>query len=100
VASAPAAWTEHYDDGRIVVWGAPGCGGAFSLIHGPFPAPKIGGMGGPGGGGGGTGRLCYSPPFDNYYTHQGKEGALGDPGAVGAMGDAGMVQIVGPAHLK
>jgi hypothetical protein len=94
-AFPPSSWTENYDDGRIVVWGAPGCGGynGFWNPHGPS-----GGHGGNGGGGGPDGRLCreFGFPPVNYFTRAGNPGAEGPPGNAGLMGDGGIAQIVGP----
>jgi hypothetical protein len=90
----PSSWTEGADDGRIVVWGRPGCGG----VNPPGdPFANDGGFGGQGGAGGGTGLQCYSPPFVNYYTHPGKAGMWGDLGSAGQKGGSGSVEIVGPS---
>ena len=75
------------DDGRIVIWGAPGCGGA-------------GGAGGTAGEGDRSvnPRNCTSGFifFTNYSVAGGDDGPPGDDGQVGAMGDCGVAIIKGP----
>lgn len=74
------------DDGKIVIWGSPGCGGS-------------GGPGGKGGGGGDAhreARVCREFPINNYSMGGGAPGPSGPKGAQGANGACGIAVLRGP----
>jgi hypothetical protein len=91
-AETPDNWT-GFDDGRIIVWGSPGCGGTNGVYSPP------GGLGGGGGAGGGAsqGPLSCNPfPGSSYSAFPGNAGPAGTGGSDGPMGGAGSVILQGP----
>jgi len=96
-SNPPETWAG--DDGRIVVWGAPGCGGSIRITW-PRPQPPRGGAGGNprvGGGVQGEKLQCVSFPFTNYFAYPGGTGKFGPNGSVGPSGDGALVEIHGPS---
>ncbi len=94
---SPPPATLNGNDGRIVIWGAPGLGGyPKRQMHPPIPK-YVGGGGGSGGRGGGATIQCYSFPFTNYYGSPGRNGVDGPEGPAGAVGACSPASIKGPA---
>lgn len=86
------------DDGRIVVWGSPGCGGIVLPVWGFIVDLHAGAPGDGGAGGGGTVTLeCHDFPWGSHTVKPGHKGPDGQLGSNGPKGNCGLVQFLGPS---